>query len=76
MVKVIPIQQIGADERGTTHVFDTDRTGQFIIAYRKAGSARSAAPTPTAILRVAGVTTTRACQYNTHNTGDPAILQR
>ncbi len=39
MVTVIPIQEIGADERGSTHVFDTDRTGQFIIAYRKAGSA-------------------------------------
>lgn len=38
MVKVIPVQQIGTDERGTTHVFETDRTGQFIVSYRKAGS--------------------------------------
>lgn len=38
MVKVIPVQQIGSDERGTTHVFQTDRTGQFIVSYRKAGS--------------------------------------
>ncbi|MGI8950845.1 MAG: hypothetical protein ACR2FN_04580 [Chitinophagaceae bacterium] len=38
MVKIIPIEKIGEDERGTTHVFETNRTGQFIIAYRKAGS--------------------------------------
>ena len=38
MVKVIPISKIGEDERGATHYFDTDRTGQFIIAYRKKGS--------------------------------------
>ena len=39
MIKVIPISKIGEDERGATHFFDTDRTGQFIIAYRKKGSA-------------------------------------
>ena len=38
MVKVTPINKIGEDERGSTHYFDTDRTGQFIIAYRKKGS--------------------------------------
>jgi hypothetical protein len=38
MVEIIPIAKIGEDERGATHYFDTDRTGQFIIAYRKAGS--------------------------------------
>jgi len=37
MVKVTPINKIGEDERGSTHYFDTDRTGQFIIAYRKKG---------------------------------------
>lgn len=39
MVKVIPVKKAGEDERGSTHYFDTERTGQFIIAYRKAGSA-------------------------------------
>lgn len=38
MVEIIPIEKIGEDERGSTHIFDTDRTGQFIISYRKAGS--------------------------------------
>ncbi len=38
MIEVIPIEKIGEDERGRTHAFDTDRTGQFMIAYRKAGS--------------------------------------
>ncbi len=39
MVRVIPLDKIGEDERGATHYFDTNRTGQFIVAYRKAGSA-------------------------------------
>jgi hypothetical protein len=38
MVTVIPIAIAGEDERGATHYFDTDRTGEFIIAYRKKGS--------------------------------------
>lgn len=38
-IEVIPISMIAEDERGATHYFDTDRSGQFIIAYRKAGSA-------------------------------------
>lgn len=38
MVEVIQVDKIGEDERGATHYFDTDRTGQFIIAYRKTGS--------------------------------------
>lgn len=39
MIEIVPIAMIAEDERGSTHYFDTDRTGQFIIAYRKAGSA-------------------------------------
>ncbi len=39
MIEIIPVKQIAEDERGATHYFDTDRTGQFIVAYRKAGSA-------------------------------------
>lgn len=38
MVEIIPIEKIGEDDRGSTHAFETDRTGQFMIAYRKAGS--------------------------------------
>ena len=38
MVRVIPLDKIGEDERGATHYFGTNRTGQFIVAYRKAGS--------------------------------------
>lgn len=51
MVEIIQVAKIGEDERGATHYFDTDRTGQFIIAYRKKGSAsgrhyhKGAAPT-------------------------------
>lgn len=39
MVEVISVGKIGEDERGATHYFTTDRTGEFIIAYRKTGSA-------------------------------------
>ncbi|MBL7760644.1 MAG: hypothetical protein JNK08_08100 [Sediminibacterium sp.] len=38
MVKVTRLPKIGEDERGATHYFDTARSGQFIVAYRKAGS--------------------------------------
>lgn len=38
MVEIIRVDKIAEDERGATHYFDTDRTGQFIIAYRKIGS--------------------------------------
>jgi dTDP-4-dehydrorhamnose 3,5-epimerase-like enzyme len=34
-----PVLKIGEDERGSTHIFNTDRFGEFIIGYRKAGSA-------------------------------------
>jgi hypothetical protein len=39
MVQVTPVTQIGADERGTTHIFESDREGELIITYRKKGSA-------------------------------------
>lgn len=38
MVSIVPLDKIGADERGSTYTFDNDRTGQFIVALRKAGS--------------------------------------
>jgi dTDP-4-dehydrorhamnose 3,5-epimerase-like enzyme len=38
MVTVKTLDKIGESERGATHYFSTDRTGQFIVAYRKAGS--------------------------------------
>jgi dTDP-4-dehydrorhamnose 3,5-epimerase-like enzyme len=38
MVIIEQIKQIGADERGATFVFDNDRTSEFIVAHRKAGS--------------------------------------
>jgi dTDP-4-dehydrorhamnose 3,5-epimerase-like enzyme len=37
-VNIIPIQKIGEDQRGSTHIFETDRTGEFIIAFRNKGS--------------------------------------
>ncbi|SJZ83346.1 hypothetical protein [Sediminibacterium ginsengisoli] len=39
MISIIPVEKAGEDERGSTHFFENDRTGQFIVAYRKQGSA-------------------------------------
>ena len=38
MVVIVPLTKIGEDERGTTHIFETDRSGEFIFSFRKAGS--------------------------------------
>ena len=38
MVKITPLDKIGSDARRATFVFDTERTGQFMVAHRKAGS--------------------------------------
>jgi hypothetical protein len=38
MIEIIPLTKIGEDERGSTHIFETDRTGEFIFSFRKAGS--------------------------------------
>ncbi len=37
-VTVLPLLKFHEDERGSTHVFDLDKSGQFIVAYRKKGS--------------------------------------
>jgi hypothetical protein len=38
MITIMPLEQIGQDERGGTFVFDTDRSGQLIVAHRKEGT--------------------------------------
>jgi dTDP-4-dehydrorhamnose 3,5-epimerase-like enzyme len=38
MVEVKTIEKIAEDYRGSTHFFDTDRSGQFVVGYRKAGT--------------------------------------
>ncbi|MEI8075765.1 MAG: hypothetical protein WCH78_13530 [Bacteroidota bacterium] len=38
MVEIIPLKKIGEDERGSTHIFETDRSGEFIFSFRHAGS--------------------------------------
>ncbi len=37
-IKIVPIQKIGEDQRGSTFIFDTDRTGEFMVAHRLKGS--------------------------------------
>ncbi len=38
MVEVISLETIGENERGITHSFQNDRTGQFLLAHRKKDS--------------------------------------
>jgi hypothetical protein len=38
MIKITPVQLFGADERGSNYQWSSDRTGDFILCYRKAGS--------------------------------------
>lgn len=39
MITILPLEQIGLDERGGTYVFDTaGRSGQFMVTQRRAGS--------------------------------------
>lgn len=37
-VRVSPLTRIGADDRGTSFVIENDRSGDYMLAYRKAGS--------------------------------------
>lgn len=37
-VRVSPLTLIGADERGDSYVIENDRSGDYMLAYRKAGS--------------------------------------
>ena len=37
-VTITPISIKAADERGALHYFSTDRKGEFLLVYRKAGS--------------------------------------
>lgn len=37
-VLITPIDLKAADERGALHYFSTDRTGEFLMVYRNAGS--------------------------------------
>jgi hypothetical protein len=76
-VTIIPIQKIGEDQRGSTHVFDTDRTGEFIIAYRNKGSlsgrhyhkGRSANKNPEKIIIMQGLATVNWIDVKTGEKG-------
>jgi ABC-type sulfate transport system substrate-binding protein len=87
-VTIIPIQKIGEDRRGSTHVFDTDRTGEFIIAYRNKGSlsgrhyhkGRSANKNPEKIIIMQGQATVNWIDVKTGEKGvakaiAPAMVQ-
>jgi hypothetical protein len=37
-VQIIPIDTKAVDERGALHYFSTDRTGEFLLVYRHAGT--------------------------------------
>lgn len=37
-IQILPIEVKAVDERGALHYFSTDRTGEFLLVYRNAGS--------------------------------------
>ncbi|HEU4555976.1 MAG TPA: hypothetical protein VFS25_24230 [Chitinophaga sp.] len=38
MVTVTPLDLLGQDERGANYIWSSDRTGEFMMCFRKAGS--------------------------------------
>jgi len=38
MVTVTPLELLGQDERGANYIWSSDRTGDFMMCFRKAGS--------------------------------------
>lgn len=38
MIKVTPLELMGADDRGSGYFWDCNRTGNFLVCYRNAGS--------------------------------------
>ncbi|RFM27962.1 polysaccharide biosynthesis C-terminal domain-containing protein [Deminuibacter soli] len=88
MVSVTPVTEIGADARGTTHVFDNDRTGQLMVTYRVAGSVsgrhyhtgRSPHKNPERLVLMSGTAVINWLHIETKATGSctataPAIIE-
>ncbi len=73
-VQLIPIDLKAADERGALHYFSTDRTGEFLLVYRKAGTVSgqhyhkgfSAGKNPEDLILVQGVATLHWKDLNTN----------
>jgi hypothetical protein len=73
-VQLIPIDLKAADERGALHYFSTDRTGEFLLVYRKAGTVSgqhyhkgvSAGKNPEDLLLVQGAATLHWKDLNTN----------
>ncbi|MEY4278426.1 MAG: hypothetical protein RL377_430 [Bacteroidota bacterium] len=73
-VQLIPINLKAADDRGALHYFSTDRTGEFLLVYRKAGTVSgqhfhkgaSAGKNPEDLLLVQGAATLHWKDLNTN----------
>lgn len=82
MVEIIPLTKIGEDERGATHIFETDRTGEFIFSFRKEGSLSgrhyhkglSPYKNPEKIILVKGEITLNWFDVNTNKKGSEIII--
>ena len=78
-VTIIPIQKFHEDDRGSSHCFSTDKSGEFIIAYRKKGSlnarhyhkGRSANKNPEKIIIMQGAATINWIDTRTGATQNP-----
>jgi tellurite resistance-related uncharacterized protein len=80
-VSVSKIEVKAMDERGALHYFNTDRTGEFLLVYRKAGSisgqhyhkGNSAGKNPEEMLLVQGSLTMNWNNLNTEEKGTLTI---
>jgi len=87
-VTIVPFQKFHEDERGSSYSFNTDKSGEFIIAYRKKGSlnarhyhkGRSANKNPEKIIIMQGAATinwidTRTGEKGVEKAIAPAMVQ-
>ena len=73
-ITISPINLKAADERGALHYFSTDRTGEFLLVYRNAGSisgqhyhkGNSAGKNPEDMLLVQGTASLHCRDLNTN----------
>jgi dTDP-4-dehydrorhamnose 3,5-epimerase-like enzyme len=81
-VSITGIDVKAVDERGALHYFNTDRSGEFLLVYRKAGSisgrhyhlGNSKGKNPEEMLLVQGELTLNWKNINTGETGSQQIL--
>lgn len=81
-VTIQPVPMKSADARGSVHFFDTERSGEYMIFYRKAGAVGanhyhkglSANKNPEQFILVSGEATLNWRDLNTNETGTSKLI--